>query len=383
LRLSSAKVSCILRATMPNAAENRKPPARTRPARPLPMAAFAAAALTPVPLFALGLWAGGPFVWAGFLYMACLAALLDQLVPHVAGDAAEGQEFPGSDALLAGIGVSALALLPMATWAVAGPSGLSGGQRVLMALGCGFWLGQVAHPAAHELIHRGHRGLFNLGRAFYAAVLFGQHASAHRLVHHRHVATDDDPNSAPEGMGFYRFAPRAWIGSFRQGWAAEDALRARATGPKGPHPYHLYLAGGALALALAVAIAGLPGLLVWAALAFHVQVQILVSDYVQHYGLRRACLADGRLEPVGPRHSWNTGHWFSSAMMLNAPRHSDHHAHPARPYPALRLPKADTAPRLPWPLPVACTLAFFPRLWKRAIRRHLKPWSRPAKVTEG
>ncbi len=183
----------------------------------------------------------------------------------------------------------------MATWAVAGPSGLSGGQRVLMALGCGFWLGQVAHPAAHELIHRGHRGLFNMGRAFYAAVLFGQHASAHRLVHHRHVGTDDDPNSAPEGMGFYRFAARAWWGSFILGWAAEDWLRERRNGPQGPHPYSLYLAGGALALALAVAIAGLPGLLVWAALAFHVQVQILVSDYVQHYG----CAA----------RAWQTGGW--------------------------------------------------------------------------
>lgn len=348
------------------------------------MAAFAAAALTPVPLFAAGLWAGGDWVWAGFLYMACLAALLDQLVPHVAGDAAEGQEFPGSDLLLATIGLSALGLLPVATWAVAGPSsGLSGGERALMALGCGFWLGQVAHPAAHELIHRGHRGLFNLGRAFYAAVLFGQHASAHRLVHHRHVATADDPNSAPEGMGFYRFAPRAWVGSFRKGWAAEDALRERGRGPHGVHPYHLYLGGSALALLAGWAIAGMPGLLIWAALALHVQVQILVSDYVQHYGLRRARLPDGRLEPVGPQHSWNTGHWFSSAMMLNAPRHSDHHAHPSRPYPALRLPAVDEAPRLPWPLPVACTLAFFPRLWKRAIRHRLRPWAPAGRVTEG
>ena len=109
-----------------------------------------------------------------------------------------------------------------------------------------------------------------------------------------------------------------------------------------------------------------------------------MSDYVQHYGLRRASLPGGRPEPVGPAHSWNAGHWFSSSMMLNAPRHSDHHAHPARPYPALRLPETDKAPRLPWPLPVACTLAFFPRLWKRAIRRHLKPWREAApKVTEG
>jgi alkane 1-monooxygenase len=81
---------------------------------------------------------------------------------------------------------------------------------------------------------------------------------------------------------------------------------------------------------------------------------------------------------VGPRHSWNAPHWFSSAMMVNAPRHSDHHAHPARPYPALRLPDAQTAPMLPWPLPMACTIALMPSLWKRAIRPHLRPW-----ITQG
>jgi alkane 1-monooxygenase len=356
------------------------------PARkPLPMAAFACAALTPVPLFALAISFGGFWVWAGFLYMAGLAALLDQLLPHVAGEA-EGQEFPGSDALLAAIGLSALALLPLGTWALAGNSGLSGGERVLLFLGCGFWLGQVGHPAAHELIHRGNRWLFRLGATFYAAVLFGQHASAHRLVHHVLVATDRDPNSAREGEGFYLFAARAWTGSFRDGWRAEDALRARATSRQGPHPYHLYLVLGALSLGLGYAIAGLPGLLVWLALGLHVQVQILVSDYVQHYGLRRSC-REGRPEAVNARHSWNTAHWATSALMLNAPRHSDHHAHPARPYPALRLPAAEDAPRLPWSLPVACTLAFFPSLWKRAVRRHLKPWRLPDqprdKVTEG
>ena len=65
--------------------------------------------------------------------------------------------------------------------------------------------------------------------------------------------------------------------------------------------------------------------------------------------------------------------------MLNAPRHSDHHSHPARPYPALRLGEPDEAPRLPWPLPVACTLALFPPLWKRAIRPTLRRWQGPAR----
>lgn len=350
--------------------------ARHSPSRPLPLAAFALAALLPLPLLALGALLGGAWLWAAFLYMGVLTILLDQMIPLTAG-AAEGDEFPAADGLLVSVAIGALTALPVATWAIAGDSGLSTGERVLLFFAAGFWLGQVAHPAAHELIHRPRRELFRLGAAYYSAILFGQHASAHRLVHHRHVASPLDPNTARSGEGFYRFALRAWRGSFVEGHRAESDLRARSPW-QGVHPYAGYLSGSALALAAALLVAGPGGLLVWALLALHAQMQILLSDYVQHYGLIRATRPDGKLEPVGPRHSWNTAHWFTSAMMLNAPRHSDHHAHPGRPFPALRLPPEDEAPRLPWPLPVACGLALMPRLWRRAIRPHLARWSAPA-----
>lgn len=344
----------------------------TDPARPfLPVALFALASLTPVALIGAGVVVGGALLWAGFLYMAVLALVLDRILPIIPGDAPEGAEFPASDGLLLGLGVGHLLLLPLAVWAVAGTGELDLGQRVLAFFAAGLWFGQVAHPTAHELIHRGGRGLFRLGAAIYVSLLFGQHVSAHRLVHHRHVATPADPNSARAGEGFYRFALRAWQGSFREGWRAETALRARG-GKSAVHPYAIYIGGSVTALGLAWAIAGWPGVLVWTGLSLHAQGQLLLSDYVQHYGLTRATLPDGRLEPVGQRHSWNSGPWFSSALMLNAPRHSDHHVHPARPFPALQLP--EDAPRLPWPLPLACTIALVPPIWRRAMRAPLAAW---------
>lgn len=55
--------------------------------------------------------------------------------------------------------------------------------------------------------------------------------------------------------------------------------------------------------------------------------------------------------------------------MLNAPRHSDHHAHPSRIYPALRL--GDTGapgrPILQRSLPAMAALALFPPLWRRVM----------------
>lgn len=334
------------------------------------MAGFAAATLLPVPLLALGAAYGGPWLWAALIYMGGLTMLIDQILPLVEGDAPEGAEFPAADSLLAALGLLAALILPLATWgATAGH--LSAGETLALMLTAGFWLGQVAHPTAHELIHRADRRLFRLGVAVYSALLIGHHTSSHRLVHHRHVATRDDPATARAGEGFWRYLRRASVGGFRKGLRAEADLRARGTAP-GLHPYATYLGLAALALLLAFLIGGGWGVLVWLALAAHAQTQIHLADYVQHYGLTRHTLPDGRLEPVAMRHSWNTAHWFSSALLLNAPRHSDHHAHPARPYPALRLP--EDAPRLPWPLPLACTLALVPPLWRRLMRPHLARW---------
>lgn len=345
----------------------------TKLARPNPIALFACASLTPLVLLGFGIIGGGVWVAAGLLYMTVFAAMMDQITAAFIGDADEGAEFPGTDALLVVLAHGTLVLMPAAVWAIAGDSGLSGLARLGVFLGAGLWFGQVANPTAHELIHRGHRGLFRLGALVYSVLLFGHHTSAHRLVHHRHAASADDPNTARSGEGYYAFLIRAWTGSFRKGLAAESALRARGES-RGLHPYAAYIAIALFCLALGYGIAGWIGVAIWAALAFHGQSQLMLSDYVQHYGLTRVMLPNGRLEPVGQHHSWNAPQWFSAAFMLNAPRHSDHHAHPARPYPALRLPAPDDAPRLPWPLPTACMIALIPPLWKRAIRPHLAPW---------
>ena len=330
--------------------------------------AFALATLAPALLILWGAVSGGWVAGLVLVYMTGFALLLDQMVPYVAGNAPEGAEFPAADALLVALGLAHLLCVPVVVWALAGDAGLSAGAKIALFLGAGLWMGQVSNPVAHELIHRGNRWLFRLGALIFATHLFGHHASAHRLVHHVHAASEADPNTARRGESFYHFYLRAWVGSFRQGWRAE-AERGRAV-----HPYVWYGLASALSLGAGYAVAGWAGLLVWLGLALHAQVQLLLSDYVQHYGLQRRMQTDGRLEPVGVAHSWNAPHWFSGAFMLNAPRHSDHHAHPARPYPALRLPDPTDAPVLPLPLPLCCTVALSPRLWRRLIHPHLKPW---------
>ena len=339
---------------------------------------FQSATLAPLVLLVLGNFMGGPWALAGVLTITLFTWAADHLMRRAADVSGSPDEFPTGDALAVTLALVLLAGLAMAVPAIAGERGFSVATRILLLIGWGLAFGQIAHPTAHELIHRPARWMGGLGRILYTAVLMGHHASSHLRVHHRHVGTGDDPASAPLGMGFWRYAPRAWAGSFMAGLHAETALRARAAPPPPvwSHPYIRHISGGLLAILVAYALAGGGGIAALAGIAAYAQLQVLLSDYIQHYGLRRAVMPDGRLEPVGPHHSWNAPQLWSSAMMLNAPRHSDHHANPNRPYPGLRLDRA--MPVLPRAVPVMAVAALFPPLWRRMMDGRAQAWAQPA-----
>lgn len=328
------------------------------------MGLFAIATLAPVALITLAALYGGPWGWAALGHITVLVFVMDRLAAREAENADPEAEFPAADQLLVVLGGAHFTLLALSLWAVAGPSGLATLDRCLVATAAALVFGQISHPVAHELIHRPPRALRLMGRLIYTSILMGHHASAHMLIHHVHVGSDKDPNSPRKGMGFWRYAPRAWVQSFRRAFIAETRLRRGKITLS--HPFTLYIFGAAGMLAGTGLALGWAGIGALCFMAIHTQIQILMADYVQHYGLRRATLPDGRLEPVGPQHSWNAPEWFSSAMMVNAPRHSDHHLSPNRPYPVLQL-DVSRMPTLPYSLPVMACIATVPPLWRRVM----------------
>lgn len=339
------------------------------------MTRFTFATLVPVLLlFAAGFF-GGFWVWGALAYITCLVAGLDQ-VKSMAAPADPGVEFPAGTGLSVVLALVHFPLLALAVHVVSGMGPASGAERFGAFLGFGLFFGQVSNSNAHELIHRGNRHLRTLGKAVYVSVLYGHHASAHPLVHHVHVATPDDPNSPQGRISYYRFALRALRGEYAAGKAAETARRKRAK-KTGMHPYTQYALGSVATGLVAAGIGGIAGILTLGAIALHVQSQHLLSDYVQHYGLFRRRDANGKLEPCGPQHSWNAPHWLSSAMMLNAPRHSDHHMRPGVAYPGLVLSQ-DTMPTLPYPLPVMALIALWPGQWRRVMDPRVAKWQNPA-----
>jgi alkane 1-monooxygenase len=325
------------------------------------MTLFAIATLLPAGLIAAGAVWGSPFGLLGLAIMTLVSGLADQILPE--NRSPDDTDTSGTRLAVA-LALVHLGLLALVVWALAQDQH-DFGAKLALFFAAGLYFGQISNANAHELIHRPQRALRMLGMWVYISLLYGQHHSAHPLVHHSHVGTAKDPNTARRGEGFYRYLIRAWRGEFIAGFRAEQARLARAGRASWRNPYWVYLGGSLGFGALALALGGAAGLWAYVSLAIYAQIQLLLSDYVQHYGLRRAIGADGRPEPVSARHSWNSPHPVSALMLLHATRHSDHHTSPARPYPALALP--DDAPMLPHPLPLMASIALIPPLWRRIM----------------
>jgi hypothetical protein len=70
--------------------------------------------------------------------------------------------------------------------------------------------------------------------------------------------------------------------------------------------------------------------------AFTAIWQLELVNYIEHYGLTRRHLGEGKYEHVLPRHSWNADLKASNWLLINLQRHSDHHYKPDRRFPCCR-----------------------------------------------
>jgi alkane 1-monooxygenase len=325
---------------------------------------FAMASLLPAGCLLMAAFTGGIWPLAALLSITLLVLLMDRAGPGAEAVAGMSRWLPWA------VGAAHFLTLAGTLWAV-GSGSLDPGQKIALVIAMGLYAGQVSNACAHELIHRSDRASRALGTAIYCSILNGQHVSAHLLVHHVHAGTARDPNSAPLGRGFYRYALIAGVAEFKAGLAAETRRRAGQAAIH--HPYVVYVSGALIAVASAYLLGGWLGAVVLAVIALHAQMQLFLSDYLQHYGLRRAGDANGKLEPMGPQHSWNAPQAYSAALMMNAPRHSDHHMHPGRPFTSLHLDQ--TMPILPYSVPVMGAIALIPPLWRHIMDPRAGAWN--------
>ena len=236
----------------------------------------------------------------------------------------------------------------------------------------GIILGVFGMNLGHELGHRS--GLFNqlCANLFWLPNLYMHFGIEHNLWHHKYVATDQDPASAPEGMSLYQFWMTSVIGNFGTAWKVERLRIQRGDNGTGfnrviaivivelAYLGLVFLLFGGLALLLAVAAAIIGFLL------------LETVNYVEHYGLRREKLANGRYEAQGPQHSWNSNHELGRIFLYELVRHPDHHMNASKTYQTLEA--LDGSPQLPFGYPASVLMAFFPWVWKKRMGRELSTW---------
>lgn len=255
---------------------------------------------------------------------------------------------------------------------------LSLAEKLALFFGQGVMSGTIGIVYAHELLHQSNRLERWLADLLLASVLYSHFRSEHLRVHHLYVGTPRDPVTARYGEGFHRYFLRVLRSCPGSAWRAEAALLRRQG--KGPfvarNPFVLYAVLQGLMLALALTLGGWLGLGLFLWQAFIAIWQLELTNYVEHYGLTRRHLGEGRYEHVLPRHSWNASHRASNWLLINLQRHSDHHYKPDRRFPLLQHHAADQAPQLPYGYPVMAAVALVPRLWRRVMNPRVRAWRR-------
>lgn len=251
-------------------------------------------------------------------------------------------------------------------------------EKLSLFLGIGIVSGAVGIVYAHELMHQGNRLERWLGDLLLAMVLYSHYRTEHLLVHHRYVGTPRDAVSARYNEGFHRFFLRVlWEGP-GSAWRAERQMLARAG--RGPlhrtNPFWRYGLLMALALAAAFLIGGRLGTALFMLQALVAIWQLELVDYVEHYGLSRKHLGEGKYEHIQPHHSWNAAHKVTNWFLINLQRHSDHHVKPDRRFPLLQTYAGDRAPQLPFGYPAMTTMALIPPLWFRVMNPRVRAWRR-------
>ena len=249
-------------------------------------------------------------------------------------------------------------------------------ERIGLFFGVGVITGTLGINYSHELMHQKSRAERWLGDLLLAMVMYSHFRSEHLLVHHLYVGTPRDPVTARYGEGFWRFFPRVLWQCLASSFLAEKAKLAKKGLPwtDRANPFLRYWALQAGFIALAFALGGVEGVLLFFWQAFIAVFHLELVNYVEHYGLCRKHLGDGKYEHVLPRHSWNAAHKASNWLLINLQRHSDHHYKPNRRFPLLQNYTEDEAPQLPHGYAVMTTLALMPRVWRRVMNPRVRKW---------
>ena len=242
------------------------------------------------------------------------------------------------------------------------------GKTLVMGLLCGV----LGINVGHELGHRANKSEQFLAKMLLLTSLYLHFFIEHNKGHHKKVATPEDPSSARYGEILYLFYFRTVVFSYFSAWTiAKKDVRKKG------HPifsfhnemirFHLIQIGfvgliffffGGLTTILFL-VAAIQGILL-----------LETVNYIEHYGLQRRQIAEGKYERAMPEHSWNSNHVIGRVMLFELSRHSDHHYLASRKFQVLR--HHDHSPQMPTGYPGMMLLATLPPAWFYVMNKRVK-----------
>lgn len=234
---------------------------------------------------------------------------------------------------------------------------------------------------AHELGHRKSPAARWHARLALISVCYHHFYIEHNRGHHVHVATPADPATSKVDQSLFAFWIQTIVGSFKSAWRIEEKSLTKKH--QSVWSFQNQVLTGLLATALFFSLLVVlakqmlnfnPYWSLFFLLCQSLMAILLLEavNYIEHYGMMRVKLPDGRYEKVKPTHSWNASHYFSNLLLFNLQRHSDHHANASRPYQHLR--HFDESPQLPFGYPLMIIISLCPPLWYKMMNDRLKRW---------
>jgi alkane 1-monooxygenase len=194
----------------------------------------------------------------------------------------------------------------------------------------------------------------------------------HNKGHHKNVATPEDPSSARIGEPVYFFFFRTIILSYLIEWIIY--LKEIQKKQKSFFSFSNEMLWFQVIEVLFV-------MLIWTIFGWKITLYFFVTtligillletvNYIEHYGLQRKLIADGKYERAMPVHSWNSNHVLGRLMLFELSRHSDHHYLASRKYQLLR--HHEDAPQMPTGYPGMMILSLIPPAWFYVMNPRVK-----------
>jgi fatty acid desaturase len=234
----------------------------------------------------------------------------------------------------------------------------------------GLMIATIGTITGHELVHRTwSKTSLVIGRWLLAFSFDANFSVEHVYGHHRHVATKDDPATAPRGRNVYTHIVLSSFYGNISAWNIEKArLKSKKLGLISIH--NICIRGYLMSLCLVIAsylLAGPAGLAFFTLSGIWAKCMLEIVNYMEHYGLQRV-----PKKRVEPKHSWNTNRRISSWALFNLSRHSHHHANANIPF--HNLSPYQSSPKMISGYLSTIIITLIPPLWFKMMQSRLADW---------